>query len=99
MINIDNFSTLFFFTFSQCDHPNNDDKLEIGGSPGLDSYILEKSSTVCGKSEKVGPEQAVFCGVTTARLSSTGAYHNQALIAIRPADENDLHLATVICEM
>jgi hypothetical protein len=86
-------------SISQCEHESSGDKLEIGGSPGLDSHTLDKSSTVCGKSDQVGPEQAIFCGVTSVRLSSSGAYHNQALIAIRPADENDLNLATVVCEM
>lgn len=75
------------------------DKLEVGGSTGLDSYNMEKSSTICGKSDKIGPEQAIFCGVTTVRLSSSGQHSNHAQITIRAADENDLSLATLICEM
>lgn len=44
-------------------------------------------------------QQAIFCGVTTVRLSSSGMYANRATVAIRPADESDLAIATLICEL
>uniref|UniRef100_A0A1A9ZZL6 Uncharacterized protein n=1 Tax=Glossina pallidipes TaxID=7398 RepID=A0A1A9ZZL6_GLOPL len=75
----------------------NEDYLEIGGSPGLDSTHMEKSSDICGYAETPGPEQAIFCGVTTARLVSSGRHQNQVSIIIRKADEEDLDLATLVC--
>ncbi|KAL9891743.1 corticotropin-releasing factor-binding protein isoform 3-T5 [Glossina fuscipes fuscipes] len=75
----------------------NDDYLEIGGSPGLDSTHMEKSSDICGYAETPGPEQAIFCGVTTARLVSSGRYQNHVSIMIRKADAEDLDLATLVC--
>ncbi|KAM7361950.1 corticotropin-releasing factor-binding protein isoform 2-T2 [Cochliomyia hominivorax] len=86
------------------DKPNYDcsvfpDRLEIGGSSGLDSTALEKSSDVCGFSNEPGPEQAIFCGVTTIRLISTGRFQNQASIMIRKAEEHDLDIATLICAL
>jgi hypothetical protein len=44
-----------------------------------------------------GPEQAIFCGTTTVRLSSSGHVNNEVLVQVRPADENDLSIATLIC--
>ncbi|XP_058443152.1 corticotropin-releasing factor-binding protein [Malaya genurostris] len=82
-----------------CDRPGISDKLDIGGSTGLDSSTMDLSSSVCGKSAELGPEQAIFCGTTTARLISSGRYTNQAMIAVRLADENDISLATVLCDM
>lgn len=78
---------------------NMDDRLQIGGTSGLDSNGLELSSEVCGYSEERGPEQAIFCGITTVRLLSTGKYQNVALIALRKADENDLEIATLVCPL
>uniref|UniRef100_A0A1B0FNZ0 Corticotropin-releasing factor-binding protein n=1 Tax=Glossina morsitans morsitans TaxID=37546 RepID=A0A1B0FNZ0_GLOMM len=78
----------------ECMQPN-EDYLEIGGSPGLDSTHMEKSSDICGYAETPGPEQAIFCGVTTARLVSSGRHQNQVSIVIRKADEEDLNLATL----
>ncbi|XP_062537239.1 corticotropin-releasing factor-binding protein [Armigeres subalbatus] len=82
-----------------CDRPDSVDRLEIGGSAGLDSSSMDKSSTICGKSMEPGPEQGIFCGTSTARLISSGRHANQALIAVRVAEENDITLATVLCDM
>ncbi|XP_053699318.1 corticotropin-releasing factor-binding protein [Sabethes cyaneus] len=82
-----------------CDRPGSADKLDIGGSTGLDSTSMDLSSSVCGKSGELGPEQAIFCGTSTARLISSGRYANQAMIAVRLADESDIPLATVLCDM
>lgn len=46
-----------------------------------------------------GPEQAIFCGVTTIRLVSTGRFQNQAAIMIRKAEEHDFEIATLICAL
>lgn len=46
-----------------------------------------------------GPEQAIFCEVTTVRLISTGKHNNHAIISIRKADENDFNLATLMCDL
>lgn len=94
--------------------------MEIGGSSGLDSTAMEKSSDVCGFSNEpgkkqdewisfvisenityyyLGPEQAIFCGVTTIRLISTGRFQNQASIMIRKAEEHDIDIATLICAL
>lgn len=47
----------------------------------------------------VGPEQAIFCGVTSVRLSSNGKFNNNVVVSIRKADENDLSAATLICDI
>lgn len=44
-----------------------------------------------------GPEQGIFCGVTSVRLSSSGNYLNTAVVSIRPADESDIAIATLVC--
>lgn len=46
-----------------------------------------------------GPEQAIFCGVTTVRLISTGRYQNHAAVMLRKADETDLDIATLVCAL
>ncbi|XP_053678892.1 corticotropin-releasing factor-binding protein [Anopheles nili] len=84
-----------------CERVRVDDKLEIGGSTGLDpSYQLMRSSTICGRSRgRMDLEQTILCGTTSVRLISSGRHNNQAMVTIRMADESDLRLATVICEM
>lgn len=52
-------------------------------------YCIAVDSTV---------EQAIFCGVTTVRLRSSGRFANRATIAIRPATEDDLSLMTAVCD-
>lgn len=78
-------------------------KLIVGGSGGLDSSAMETASHICGNSDEVGPKQAIFCGVTTVRLqssTSSGSGNNNALIVLRKADlEEDLDLATLICQL
>lgn len=86
--------------FSQkCDQPNSIDKVTVGGSSGLDSHHLTKATTICGKSELKGPEQAIFCGVTSVRLDSSGNYNNKVIVSLRPAAENDISLATAVCDL
>ena len=38
----------------------------------------------------LGPDQAIFCGITSVRLVSSGKYRNKAGLMVRQADENDL---------
>jgi hypothetical protein len=92
-------SSKFCFSLVKCDLPNNQDKVTVGGTNGLDSHHLTKASAVCGKSELKGPEQAIFCGVTSIRLESSGKYNNKVVVALRPADENDINLATAVCDL
>ncbi|XP_016988280.2 corticotropin-releasing factor-binding protein [Drosophila rhopaloa] len=75
------------------------DRLEIGGSAGLDSIGMEQASAVCGASSEPGPEQAMFCGVSTVRLVSSGRFQNQAAIILRKAEEQDIDIATLICAL
>lgn len=75
------------------------DKVTVGGSSGLDSHHLTKATTICGKSELKGPEQAIFCGVTSVRLDSSGNYNNKVIVSLRPAVENDISLATAVCDL
>ncbi|EDW99102.1 corticotropin-releasing factor-binding protein [Drosophila yakuba] len=75
------------------------DRLEIGGSAGLDAIGMELASAVCGASSDLGPEQAIFCGVSTVRLVSSGRYQNQAAIVLRKADVPDMEIATLICAL
>lgn len=60
---------------------------------------MEQASAVCGASAELGPEQAIFCGVTSVRLVSTGRYQNQAAVIVRKADEHDLDIATLMCAL
>lgn len=83
----------------QCDPATSMDRLEVGGSAGLDSSNMEKSSTICGRAEGLGAEQAIFCGITTIRLISSGTNTNLAQISVRAADENDISLATLVCQI
>lgn len=84
--------------------------LEIGGSNGLDSHLMEMASAACGHSVSSSSsssalhhteavEQAIYCGVTTIRLLSSGNYINRAMVSIRPATENDMSIATLVCQM
>ncbi|GAB0097655.1 Corticotropin-releasing factor-binding protein [Sergentomyia squamirostris] len=73
------------------------DQLSVGGSPGLDSYAMQRTSSLCGHTDKVSPEQAIFCEVTSIRLESSHRGSNIALVSVRPATENDLDIATLVC--
>lgn len=79
------------------------DRLDIGGSTGLDSSAMQIASSACGEqaasNNSVAIGQAIFCGVTTVRLTSTGNYANEARIAIRPAGEADMAQATLLCDL
>lgn len=92
--------TIYYFSLlKQCDQPNALDKVTVGGSGGLDSQHLTKATTVCGKTDLKGPEQAIFCGVTSVRLESSGKFKNKVVVSLRPADENDISLATAVCDL
>uniref|UniRef100_A0AAG5DX42 Corticotropin-releasing factor-binding protein n=1 Tax=Anopheles atroparvus TaxID=41427 RepID=A0AAG5DX42_ANOAO len=84
-----------------CERVHVEDKLEVGGSPGLDpAYQPVLASTICGRSGgRMDLEQTILCGTTTVRLVSSGRYNNQAMVTMRMADESDLRLATAMCEM
>lgn len=60
---------------------------------------MELSTLVCGHTEVIGPDQAIFCDVTTVRLISHGKHNNQVLLSIRNVDENDINIATLICPL
>lgn len=60
---------------------------------------MELSTTVCGNSEDIGPEQAIFCDLTTIRLISHGSHNNQIVLTIRNAHENDINIASLICPL
>lgn len=95
-IHVDFLSSLFPL---KCDQPESSDKVTIGGSSGLDSHHLTKAVSVCGKTELKGPEQAIFCGVTSIRLDSSGNYNNRVVVSLRPAEESDITLATAVCDL
>ncbi|XP_052900813.1 corticotropin-releasing factor-binding protein [Anopheles moucheti] len=84
-----------------CERVRAEDKLEIGGSVGLDpTRQLARASTICGRSRgRMDLDQTILCGTTSVRLISSGRYNNQAMVTMRMADESDLRLAAVICEM
>lgn len=42
-------------------------------------------------------EESIACGITTVRLVSSGRHHNLAQVAIRPAEEEDLFSASLMC--
>lgn len=41
--------------------------------------------------------ETIFCGVTTVRLVSSGEFDNAVTIAVRPAEENDIPTASLVC--
>lgn len=71
----------------------------MGGSKDLDTTHMEISSSVCGHTESIGPEQAIMCELTSVRLVSHGDHNNQVVLTIRSADENDIEKATLICAL
>lgn len=83
----------------KCDQQDALDRVTVGGSSGLDSHHITKATTICGKTDLNGPEQAVFCGVTSVRLESSGKYNNKVVVSLRPADEEDISLATAVCDL
>ncbi|XP_035777099.1 corticotropin-releasing factor-binding protein-like [Anopheles albimanus] len=83
-----------------CERVRSDDKLEVGGSTGLDPHQMTKASTICGRSGgRMDLDQSILCGTTSVRLVSSGQYNNQAMVTIRMAEEADLRLAAVMCAM
>lgn len=60
---------------------------------------MDISTTICGHSEVTGPDQAIFCDLTTIRLVSHGTYNNQIVLTIRNALENDINIASLICPL
>lgn len=91
------FTHSFFFLRLQCDISK--DHVVVGGSKNFNTANMHISSRVCGHSEQIGPEQAIFCEVTTVRLVSHGNHHNQVILTVRNSDENDINIATLICPL
>lgn len=81
----------------QCDSTK--DHVAVGGSKNFNTANMELSSTVCGHSEEIGPDQAIFCGITSVRLVSHGKHNNQLILTVRNAGEEDIASATLICPM
>lgn len=73
--------------------------MSVGGSTDFNTVNMQLSSTVCGHSEEIGPDQPIFCGITTVRLVSHGNHNNQVILTVRNADEKDIPMATLICPM
>ncbi|XP_046426662.1 corticotropin-releasing factor-binding protein [Neodiprion fabricii] len=85
-------------TVHQCDKWGLQDHVQIGGSDGLDSTNLLLLDSICGVNSKPeGIENVMGCGVTSVRLVSSGLFDNSVTVAVRPATENDIIDANLIC--
>ncbi|XP_026480457.1 corticotropin-releasing factor-binding protein-like [Ctenocephalides felis] len=85
-------------TLHKCQKRGIDDFVEIGGTEGLDSVSLQSMPSICGQDSRPGREQAIFCGVSTVRLQSSGRYNNQITLTLRPAEEQDYSaMSAVVC--
>lgn len=73
--------------------------MAIGGWKNFNTINMELSSTVCGHSEEIGPEQAIFCEITVVRLVSHGNHNNQLIVHVRNAEEHDISSATLLCPL
>nr|CAH0110674.1 unnamed protein product [Daphnia galeata] len=81
-----------------CEEKEMSDFLQIGGSSGLDTANMLVSDSVCGAArEPKTTEETIACGITTVRLVSSGRHRNWAQVSIRPAEDEDLSLANVMC--
>lgn len=60
---------------------------------------MQIATTICGHSEKIGPNQAIMCELTSVRLVSHGEHNNHVILTIRNADENDIDIASLICPL
>ncbi|CAH0387862.1 unnamed protein product [Bemisia tabaci] len=85
-------------TIHKCDKRGMPDFVQLGGGDGLDLTKLAVVDSICGMDSR--PEKVVetiFCGVTTVRLVSSGEFDNAVTIAVRPAEENDIPTASLVC--
>ncbi|XP_016841774.1 corticotropin-releasing factor-binding protein isoform X2 [Nasonia vitripennis] len=64
------------------------DRIEIGGSDGLDPDSIELLDTVCNNSNDK-TEKLINCSTTTIKLVSSGAYENYLNVTIEPVDPEE----------
>lgn len=85
-------------TVHECAKRGLQDHVQIGGSDGLDSTNLLLLDSICGVNSKPeNIENVMGCGVTSIRLVSSGVFENSVTVAVRPANENDILDANLIC--
>ncbi|XP_025156063.1 corticotropin-releasing factor-binding protein [Harpegnathos saltator] len=77
-------------TLHKCDTKNLRDRLEIGGSRGLDTAKLDVFDSICGIDSKPDVKELVPYEVTSVRLISSGYYDNSATVIINPIISDDL---------
>lgn len=65
------------------------DRIEIGGSDGLDPNRIELLDTICNKSNNE-TEKLINCSTTTVKLVSSGAYENHLNVTFEPVDSQEL---------
>lgn len=59
--------------------------------------ILSKRIDACVMVFPENVENVMGCGVTSVRLVSSGIFENSVTVAVRPANENDIMDANLIC--
>ncbi|XP_015603335.1 corticotropin-releasing factor-binding protein [Cephus cinctus] len=85
-------------TVHKCDKRGLHDQAQLGGSDGLDTSNLEILDSICGVDSKPDTRgRIVGCGVTSVRLTSSGLFDNSVTVTIRPATENEIMEADLIC--
>ncbi|XP_011297121.1 corticotropin-releasing factor-binding protein [Fopius arisanus] len=85
-------------TFHKCNRRGLPDHVEIGGNTGLDTSRMEVIDSICGvDSEPDASSRIIGCEVTSVRLVSSGLFDNSVTLMMKPAVDNEILAANIIC--
>ncbi|XP_045619980.1 corticotropin-releasing factor-binding protein [Procambarus clarkii] len=84
---------------SRCEKRGSRDYVQIGGASGLDVTKMEVEDSVCGMDSNPRlPASHIVCGMTTARMVSSGLTDNSITLAISQISDLDI-MPTLMCEL
>ncbi|XP_063978532.1 corticotropin-releasing factor-binding protein isoform X2 [Diachasmimorpha longicaudata] len=85
-------------TVHDCNKRGLRDEVLIGGSSGLDTTKMEVVDSICGVDSKPDAASTIIgCEVTSVRLVSSGLFDNSVTVMFRPAEDDEILAANVIC--
>jgi hypothetical protein len=63
------------------------------------AFVDTQFSLLLSCSAAGSTQQTILCGVTTVRLVSSGQFDNAVTVTLRPAGEDDILSANLICSL
>ncbi|XP_015126073.1 corticotropin-releasing factor-binding protein [Diachasma alloeum] len=87
-------------TVHDCNKRGLPDQVQIGGNTGLDTSKMEVVDSICGVDSKPDADSRIIgCEVTSVRLVSSGLFDNSVTVVMRPAVDDEILAANVICAL